>query len=67
MKVLGYSTNTPNTLASSMVSNILESFKREGVIDYEDFFEEKIMDEGNSVPTPKKRLIFVARSKSELK
>lgn len=67
MKALGYSTNTPNALASSMVSNILESFKREGVIDYETYYEEKITDEGNSVPTPKKRLIFVARSKSELK
>lgn len=65
MKSLGYSTD--NKLASSMVSNILESFKREGVIEFEEFFEEKIMEEGNSIPTPKKRLIFVAKSKSELK
>ena len=64
MKVLGYSTD--NKLASSMVSNILESFRREGVIVYEDFYEEKLMDNGNTIPTPKKKLLFVAKSKSEL-
>lgn len=63
MKALGYSTNSNNALASSMVSNILESFKHEGVIE----FEEKIMEGGNSLPTPKKRLVFVAKSKNELK
>lgn len=65
MKALGYSTD--NKLASSMVSNILESFQREGVINYEEYFEEKITDDGKSVPTPKKRLTFVAKSKNELK
>lgn len=67
MKALGYSTNSNNALASSMVSNILESFKHEGVIEFEEFFEEKIMEGGNSLPTPKKRLVFVAKSKNELK
>lgn len=65
LKKLGYSTD--NKLASSMVSNILESFKREGVIDYEEFYEVRIDNYGKEIPTPKKRLVFVAKSKSELK
>ena len=64
MKVLGYSTD--NKVASSMVSNVLESLSREGVIKYENYFEEHINDDGRSIPTPKKRLLFVAKSKSEL-
>ena len=64
MKVLGYSPD--NKLASSTVSNVLESFAREGVIKYENYYEEHINDEGKSVPTPKKKLLFVAKSKSEL-
>ena len=64
MKVLGYSPD--NKLASSTVSNVLESFNREGVIKYENYYEERINDDGKSVPTPKKRLLFVAKSKSEL-
>lgn len=65
LKKLGYSTD--NKLASSMVSNILESFKREGVIDYEAYYEVKIDNYGKEIPTPKKRLVFVAKSKNELK
>lgn len=65
LKKLGYSTD--NKLASSMVSNILESFKREGVIDYEEFYEVRIDNYGKEIPTPKKRLVFVAKSKNELK
>lgn len=64
MKVLGYSVD--NKLASSAVSNILESFAREGVIKYEDYYEIRIDDNGKQIPTPKKRLIFVAKSKNEL-
>lgn len=64
MKVLGYSTD--NKVASSMVSNVLESLSREGVIKYENYFEEHINDDGRSIPTPKKRLLFVAKSKNEL-
>ena len=44
MKVLGYSTD--NKVASSMVSNVLESLSREGVIKYENYFEEHINDDG---------------------
>lgn len=65
LKKLGYSTD--NKLASSVVSNILESFKREGVINYEEFYEVRIDNFGKEIPTPKKRLKFVAKSKSELK
>jgi hypothetical protein len=64
LKVLGYSTD--NKVASSMVSNILESFSREGVIKYEIYYEEHIDNNGKSTPTPKKRLLFVANSKNEL-
>ena len=64
MKILGYSTD--NKMASSMVSNILESLSREGVIRYENYFEDCIANNGIVVPTPKKKLIFVAKSKSEL-
>lgn len=64
MKVLGYSPD--NKLASSTVSNVLESFAREGVIKYENYYEEHINDDGKSVPTPKKKLLFVAKSKNEL-
>lgn len=65
LKKLGYSTD--NKLASSVVSNILESFKREGVINYEEYYELRIDNSGREIPTPKKRLVFVAKSKSELK
>ena len=64
MKILGYSAD--NKMASSMVSNILESLSREGVIRYENYFEDCISTNGIIVPTPKKKLIFVAKSKSEL-
>ena len=65
LKALGYSPDYK--LASSMITNILESFQREGVINYEEEYEAHIMNDGNITPTPKKRLYFVARSKSELK
>lgn len=64
MKILGYSAD--NKMASSMVSNILESLSREGVIRYENYFEDCIANNGIVVPTPKKKLVFVAKSKSEL-
>ena len=64
MKSIGYSQN--NKLASSMVSNILESFAREGIIEYVEFYEEIITNKGKSVPTPKKKLMFVASTKDQL-
>lgn len=63
---LGYSTNSNNQTANNIITNILESFSREGVIRYETFHEPIITNEGKVVPAPKKRLLFVASSKKEL-
>lgn len=62
---LGYSTT--NKLASSAISNILESLSREGIIEYKEVYGNKILPNGKEVPTPKKILTFVAKSKNELK
>lgn len=62
---LGY--NETYALASSMITNILESFAREGIIRYQEYYEERIMNDGRSLPTPKKRLLFVAQNKEQLK
>lgn len=67
LQKLGYSVASNNALASSMVTNILESFWREGVINYVEFMEEKIDHKGNIVKYPQKRLLFVAEKKSQLK
>lgn len=61
---IGYSTD--NKLASSMITNILESFQREGIINYEEYYEEIITNKGFSVPSPRKRLLFVAQNKNDL-
>ena len=66
LKAIGYSTNSSNQKASSVVNNILESYLREGVIKYETFYEEIILPNGKTVPSPRKRLTFVAVSKQEL-
>ena len=62
---LGYSAT--NKLASSVITEILESFEREGVIEFENIYEIKILSSGKEVPTPKKILKFVATKKSEIK
>lgn len=64
---LGYTTNSNYTLGSSMVTNILESFWREGIIDYVEYMEETINNKGNIIKFPQKRLLFVAERKSQLK
>jgi DNA-binding Lrp family transcriptional regulator len=64
---LGYSTNSNNALASSMVTNILESFYREGIIDYQEYMEQTIDNSGRVVSFPQKRLLFVAEYKQQLK
>ena len=50
-----------------MITDILESLSREGIIQYETFFETLILANGNEIRTPKKRLMFVASRKDELK
>lgn len=61
---LGYSENTK--LANSIMSNILESLSREGIIKFVDFYETGFSGNGVEIPTPKKRLIFVAQTKEDL-
>lgn len=67
VEALGYSANSANYPAITLVKNVLESFAREGVIKFESFYEEMITTNGKVVPTPKKRLLFVASSKNDLK
>lgn len=61
---LGYSKD--NKVASGAITDILESFAREGVIKYEHFYETNILSNGKEVPVPRMRLMFVARDKKEL-
>ena len=65
LEKLGYSQN--NKVASSAMTDILESFAREGVIKYEHFYETNILASGKEVPVPRMRLMFVARDKKELR
>lgn len=65
LKKIGYSAD--NKVASSVITNILESFQREGLIQYEEFFEEVITNKGVSVPSPRKCLKFVAKTKTDMR
>ena len=65
LEKLGYSKD--NKVASSAITDILESFAREGVIRYEHFYETNILPTGKEVPIPRMRLMFVARDKKELR
>lgn len=61
---VGYSENS--NLAGSIMSNILESLSREGIIKFVDFFDTAISADGVETPTPKKRLLFIAQTKKDL-
>ena len=50
-----------------MITNILERFQREGIIEYETYYGEIATNSGKVVPSPKKRLLFVAKTKKDLK
>ena len=65
LEKLNYSIDNKNS--SKMVSNILESFSREGIINFEEGYDVVITKTGKEVPTPKKYLKFVATSKNDLK
>ena len=67
LSAIGYSSYSYNNMANDIVNNILESFDREGVISYEEFYEEGCDESGKSFPIPRKKLLFVASSKKELK
>ena len=63
---IGYSEFT--NLSSAWVTNILESFQREGVLNYEEFYQETINENtGEVIRFPQKRLTFVAQKKDELR
>lgn len=66
LRAMGYGYNR-NYVAESAVKNVLESFSREGVISFCDYYETHILSDGSEVPTPKKRLTFVANNKAEIK
>ena len=65
LEKLGYSITNKN--ASKMMSDILESFQREGIIKFSEYYETIITSTGKEVPTPKKQLNFVAVKKAELR
>lgn len=62
---LGYSETS--TIMNSYITNILESFAREGVIKYETVEQEFYTNEGKEMRTYRKKLIFVAKSIEQLK
>jgi Mn-dependent DtxR family transcriptional regulator len=63
-KVIGYSDQ--NKLSLSIIRNILHSFKNEGIIDYEEYYDTLTKSDGTTVPTPRKKLTFVALHENEL-
>ena len=65
MKALDYSEK--NAEMSSWITNILESFDREGILKIDSYYEEKILDDGTIIPTPKMKLSFIAKRKEELR
>lgn len=65
---IGYSENTKTSSILEMLRDILESFKREGIIEFEEVYEQiQVFDTGEIVNTPNKVLSFVAQRKEELK
>ena len=65
MKALDYSID--NKTMSSWITNILESFDREGILKIDSYYEEKILDDGSRFLTPKMKLSFIAKRKEELR
>ena len=65
---IGFSKNTETTAIYELIRDILESFKREGIIDFDEVYE-KIVDSktGEIINTPNKVLKFVAQKKDELR
>lgn len=46
MDALGYATENKNSLISKTISNILKSLKREGIIDYVEYYENIVGSKG---------------------
>lgn len=65
---IGYSPNTKQSSILEMIRDILESFKREGIIEYDEEYETLTnFETGEVVNTPNKVLKFVAQKKDELR
>lgn len=62
---LGYKKTNPEKLIAELVSSILESFKNEGIFNYEKITEEYCLPNGSIVPVHKYKLLFVAQKKEE--
>lgn len=65
LKALGYSISS--ILASNSITNILESFKREGIINYENIYITQIDNDGKEFPSPRMKLTYIAQNKKELR
>lgn len=64
---IGYSANTESSSIYEMIRDILDSFKREGIIKYDEVYETLTnFETGEVINTPNKVLRFVARNKDEL-
>lgn len=63
MDALGYKTEHINGRISGMITNILESLAREGIIKWVEYYESTI----DNIPTPRKKLTFVAERKEQLR
>ena len=65
-EMMGYSGRCQS--AEKLVGNVLESFSREGVIEFKGYYETMPAGSGmREIAVPKKRLVFVARTKSEIR
>lgn len=65
---IGFSANSEHSTLYELIRNILESFKREGIIEYDEIFETIISNStGETINTPNKVLKFVAQKKDELR
>lgn len=67
LTAIGYSSKSDNKLALSMIGNILESFQREGIIEIAEFFEEVTLNNSQTIPSHKYRLVNILLKRDELK
>lgn len=65
LQALGYASKS--RLASTGITNVLESFKREGTIDYNVIYTEGINEQGKTFPIPQMKLTFIAKDMTALK
>lgn len=59
--------NLTSATAKESITYVLESLKREGIINYEEFYDSWVDKDGKSVPYPRKRLLYVAKTVDELR